>query len=331
VVELKTGRRLLAIAPNPSVDRLVEVDRLRHGEMHRPLAVTVDPGGKGFNVARSAATLGAPVTAIGLLGGHAGRWMADALAAEGIAVQAAPRTGETRTCTSILDRADGSMTELYEAGEPIGTAAWDLLLSAIERSLEDGGVGLVTVSGSLPPGAPDDGLAVIIDLVRSHTVPIGIDGHGRALVAALAAGPWLVKVNLAEAHAALRAAPPEPSTTDRDAADQVGSAGAAVRALIRAGARHAIVTIGQAGAVGEIEDGSLIHVRPPTIGRYPVGSGDAFLGGLSAATLRGEDLRGGILWGTAAAAASSLIPGVGRLAAADVQRLLAAVVIEPVS
>ena len=51
--------RLLAIAPNPSIDRLVEVEELRRGEIHRPAAVTVVAGGKGFNVARVAATLGA--------------------------------------------------------------------------------------------------------------------------------------------------------------------------------------------------------------------------------------------------------------------------------
>jgi fructose-1-phosphate kinase PfkB-like protein len=34
------GRRLLTVAPNPSVDRLVEVHGLRRGEIHRPAAVT---------------------------------------------------------------------------------------------------------------------------------------------------------------------------------------------------------------------------------------------------------------------------------------------------
>jgi hypothetical protein len=69
------GRGLLTVAPNPSVDRLVEVDGLRRGEIHRPTAVTVVPGGKGLNVARVAVELGAPATAVGFLGGHAGRWI----------------------------------------------------------------------------------------------------------------------------------------------------------------------------------------------------------------------------------------------------------------
>lgn len=69
------GRRLLTVAPNPSDGRLVEVDGLRRGEIHRPAAVTVVPSGKGLNVARVAVELGAPVKAVGFPGGHAGRWI----------------------------------------------------------------------------------------------------------------------------------------------------------------------------------------------------------------------------------------------------------------
>ena len=68
-----------------------------------------------------------------------------------------------------------------------------------------------------------------------------------------------------------------------------------------------------------------------TMGGYPVGSGDAFLAGLSVATLMGEDLRSAVIRGTAAAAASALIPGAGRLAASDVERLLNAIRITPVA
>ena len=322
MVELTACGRLLAIAPNPSVDRLVEVDAFRHGEIHRPVALTVVPGGKGFNVARSAAALGAPVIALGLLGGYAGRWIEAALALDGIAVIGVPRGGETRTCTSILDRADGSLTELYESGDPIAIDDWDRLVSAVEATCAGGEIGLATVSGSLPPGAPDDGLARIVEIARSHGSRVVVDGHGPALVGALTAGPWLVKVNLAEAQAALGAAPAA-SPTRLGPGELVQAATQAVRGLIAAGAERAVVTVGEIGAVASLDDGSFIHIRPPTVGRYPVGSGDAFLGGLSAATLKGDDLRAAVVRGTVAAAASSLIAGAGRLVAADAERLLA--------
>ena len=332
MVELTSPMRLLAVAPNPSVDRLLEVEGLQVGAIHRPAAVTVVAGGKGFNVARVASSLGAAVTAIGLLGGHAGRWIADSLAADGIVVAAVWRTAETRTCTSILDRTDGTTTEVYEAGPPLGDGEWSRLVEAVSMNLAGAGSGLLTVSGSLPRGAPDDGLAQIIDAARSTGRRVAIDGHGVALVNALRARPWLVKVNLDEAHAALNLSSSAGAAPDeaRDRTTARLQAAAAVRGLLEAGADRAIVTTGASGSFAALEDGSLIEVRPPLCGRYAVGSGDAFLAGLAVIILRGGDLRSGVIHGTAAAAANSLVPGAGRLDLPTVQRLTGDVSVETI-
>jgi len=308
------------------VDRLLEVARLEPGEIHRPLAATVVPGGKGFNVARVAATLGASVTAVGLLGGHAGRWMAEALGAEGVVVRAAWRDAETRTCVSVLDRSDGRTTEFYESGAAITDSEWEHLLDEIEAVLGAEDVGLVTVSGSLPPAAPDGGLAEIVERARSTGRRVAIDGHGPALAVALGARPWLVKVNLAEAFAVL--GPTTPTATSRAPEPSIAAAAEAVRALMKAGAERAIVTAGTLGAVASLEDGSRIHVRPSRPGPYPVSSGDAFLAGVAVSVLEGDDMRHAVVRGTAAAEASSRVPGAGRLERATAESLIAEVVQE---
>ena len=326
MVELtdRSPGRLLAVAPNPSIDRLLEVGRLEPGEIHRPLAATVVPGGKGFNVARAAATLGASVTAVGLLGGHAGRWMAEALGAEGVDVRAAWRDAETRTCTSVLDRGDGRTTEFYESGAPITASEWERLLAEIETVLDAEDVGLVTVSGSLPPAAPAGGLAEIVERARSTGRPVAIDGHGPALATALGARPWLVKVNLAEALAVL--GPTRPIGTGPTA--ELAAAADAVRSLLEAGAERAIVTVGTLGAVASLEDGGLGHVRPGRPGPYPVSSGDAFLAGVAVSVLDGGDMRQAVIRGTAAAEASSRVPGAGRLERATAGSLVAEIAVE---
>jgi fructose-1-phosphate kinase PfkB-like protein len=213
--------RLVAIAPNPSIDRLYELDRLRIDAVNRPGSETLVAGGKGLNVARAAASLGADVTAIALLAGHAGRWIADALAGEGIAARLAWCDGETRSCIAIHDADDGSLTELNEAGPSVDPAAWERLLGELRAELSAGAagaagaaraavgavgaaagavgaVGLVTVSGSLPPGAPGDGIAQLVAVSRAAGVPIGVDCSGEALRHALSERPTLVKLNLAE-------------------------------------------------------------------------------------------------------------------------------------
>jgi fructose-1-phosphate kinase PfkB-like protein len=73
---------ILCVAGNPAVDKLFEIERVQLGGIHRPLAFVPRPGGKGLNVACAAGRLAADVTVTGLLGGHAGRWVRDALATE---------------------------------------------------------------------------------------------------------------------------------------------------------------------------------------------------------------------------------------------------------
>ena len=92
---------ILCVAANPSVDRLFTVERLVPGSIHRPAEFLQVPGGKGLNVARAAATLGGDVRAAALLGGHAGRWIAQELAAESVPLDAIWAAAETRSSLSV--------------------------------------------------------------------------------------------------------------------------------------------------------------------------------------------------------------------------------------
>ena len=109
---------ILCVAANPSVDRLLSVDRLIPGSIHRPSESAQVAGGKGLNVARAAHALGGRVTAAALLGGHAGRWVADQLERDGVRLEAAWAAPETRSSLSVAGHPDG-LTEFYERGAPV--------------------------------------------------------------------------------------------------------------------------------------------------------------------------------------------------------------------
>ena len=96
---------IVCVAGNPSIDKLFEIDRIELGALHRPSHFVQVPGGKGLNVARAAAALGAPVVVTGVLAGHAGRWIDDELTAVGVEhrfVWAA--SGETRASLMPFSR-----------------------------------------------------------------------------------------------------------------------------------------------------------------------------------------------------------------------------------
>jgi 1-phosphofructokinase family hexose kinase len=314
-------RRLVCVSVNAAIDKTASVDRLVPGEIHRPVMLSVLPGGKALNVARAARRLGLEASAVAVLGGRAGDWMEEALAARGIAARAVRVAGETRTCLSVLDRATGSLTEFYEAGVTLDAAGWSAVEAALATALADDPSGtLVVIAGSLPPGAPVDGYGRLVSIAAGEGARAAVDVGGAHLAAALPARPWLVKVN---AHEAAEA-------TGIPAPDEAGTLTAA-RGLRAAGASAVLVTRGAAGAVLVDDTGSAWRIGPPPeIGSYVVGSGDAFLAGLAAALANSLPLPEAARHGAAAACANALVPGQGELDPADAARVLPHVTLERV-
>jgi 1-phosphofructokinase family hexose kinase len=299
--------RVVFVAANPSIDRLYEVDRLTAGAIHRPVGLVAVPGGKGLNAARAAAQLGGRVTAIGILGGRSGEWIAEALSARGIDARWARSGSETRTCVSILDRASGAMTEIYERGGPIDPEAWAALERLVAVELERGDVAALCLSGSLPVGAPLDGFGRIAGLARAAgsvgaPVPVLADTYGPALVAVLGERPALVKINADEA-----------SEATGIAVGDAASAEAAATVLLERGAASVVVTLGRDGAVVVMAAGTSRLASTGAQGAYPVGSGDAFLGGLAVGIARGDGVPAAARLGMVAGAANAAVPGAGEL------------------
>ncbi len=312
-------RRLVCVSLNAAVDKTAAVDRLVPGEIHRPEMLAVVPGGKAINVARAAAGLGLPASVIPVVGGHAGAWLEDALVSGGLDARPVRVAGETRTCLSVLDRSSGTLTEFYEAGLTLDAAGWAAVEAAVIAELADDAAGtVVVVAGSLPVGAPEDAYARLVRLTNANGGRCVVDIGGRSLALAVAAGPWLAKVNAAEAA---------------DAAGTISGGEAealeAARALRRSGAQMALVTRGTHGSLLLDEDGVAWRIgRAPEQGHYSVGSGDSLLAGFLAALAAGQSAPEAARSGAAAGTANALHPGQGHLDDADIARLLPLITLE---
>ena len=55
---------IVTLTLNPSLDRTLEVDRLRRGEVIRATSARIDPGGKGVNVTRALLAYGVDSRAV---------------------------------------------------------------------------------------------------------------------------------------------------------------------------------------------------------------------------------------------------------------------------
>src|SRR5438445_487141 len=147
---------IVCVSGNPAIDKLFEVEDLVPGAVHRPDRFVPLPGGKGIHVAQVATALGAQALATGILGGHAGRWLA-----------------ETREAAHEVRRRAGgdghaAVVTLGEQGmvlvEPAG-AIWH---------------GTVAVRGDYPVGSGD---AFLAGLLTALTHPPGAAWHDAARLA----------------------------------------------------------------------------------------------------------------------------------------------------
>jgi 1-phosphofructokinase/tagatose 6-phosphate kinase len=314
---------IVCLAANPSVDKLFEVERLRPGTIHRPDGFVQVAGGKGLNVARAAYALGGEVRAVALLRGHTGKWLEEMLAAEGVRGSFVWTHGENRASLSVADRETGGLTEFYEHGSEVPEASWVETVHTVAELLP--GASWLTISGSLPPGAPVEGYREVVAEARSAGVRVILDSEGERLRFALWGGPDVVKVNAHEAAELL-----DVSTETR-----AGAVTAARELRERAGGdgRAGIVTRGADGVVLCAPDGSCWEGRLYVRGRYPVGSGDSFLAGLVVALDRGD--AGDDRWGEAlqlalgAATANAELAGAGRLEPARAVALAAQAEVRP--
>ena len=309
---------IVCVAGNPSIDKLFEVSEIVVGEIHRPDRMIALPGGKGIHVAQVATVLGAEAVVTGLLAGHTGRWVAQALAAEGVMGKWAWGPGETRSSLSVADSATGRLTEFYEDGTAISGDEWRAVRSIVDSLLP--AADWIALAGSLPDGA--SGYAQLIESARAYDVRCAVDSRGHALAEAIDAGADLVKINIHEAAEVLGAefhGPDEAITAARAIRERAGGDGHAVA-----------VTLGEDGMVGVDFQGGGWRGTLEARGRYPVGCGDSFLAGILVGFEQGSSWEQAAALALGAAAANAELPGAGRLNRARAQELAAQAVVSAV-
>jgi len=282
---------LLCITPAPAIDRTARVARILHGEVLRPLELHALPGGKGVNAARAAVALGGQVVTTGIAGGHAGRWLVESLSAEGLEPHWSFAKAESRSTYVIVDDAGDSILVYERPAEATADEYATFLRLLQERLLP--ACARAIVAGSIPAGLDVSGHGAIVEVCREAGVPLLVDASGHGLLAALAAGPDIVKIGRVEAvEAGIVAA-------DADAV-------AAAAALVDAGARLAVVTDG-AAEVAAADATTIWRLRVPSVDAVnAVGSGDSFNAALSLALMDGATVPEALVRGVAAGSANAL-------------------------
>ena len=294
---------IVTLTLNPSLDRAIEVETLERGAVIRAASAHLDPGGKGVNVSRALLGSGIRTTAVVPCGGDEGEQLVRLLRAEGVDVHAVPIAGRTRSNIAIVEP-DGTVTKINEPGAPLEPQELDALAGAV---LDAAGPGdWAVVCGSLPPGVPEDVYAGLYRRFTAAGIRVAVDSSGPPLVAAVAAGPALIKPNREE----LAEAADRPIESLGDAVD-------AAKELRSLGAGTVLASLGADGAILVDGDGVTFGEAEVVLRRSSVGAGDALLAGFLAGGGHGPAaLAEALAWGAAAVG----LPGSRMPTAADIHR-----------
>ncbi len=305
---------ITTITLNVAIDKAYKVDAFQYGEVNRVLECTNTAGGKGLNVAKVAKICGEEVVASGFVGGHAGAYVENLLAAEGVASDFVHTEKETRSCINIL-AADGSSTEFLEPGAEVPPEKLQEFLDKFPKLVEKSDV--ITISGSVPGGIGTDIYGRLIAMAKEKGKKVILDTSGELLKEGIKALPTMIKPNTDEIQALLGI-----SAKNRD--EVIESA----KKLHETGIEVVVVSLGKDGALVVAEDG-IYHGKPPAIETVSsVGCGDSMVAAFATGFSRGYSIQETLKYAVAVSAANALEMATGHYVPENRDKLLKQVIID---
>ncbi len=311
-------KRVLCLGLTPVLQRTLLFDRLEIDEVNRARRVVESAAGKALNTARALVTLGTPALTAGFNGGETGRRVAAYLKTYGVATEAlTAMKAPTRICSTLIDQAAGTVTELVEESPAPGTAALRRFIRENIRRTAD--AAMLVISGTLPPFAGDAFYVPFARAAGAAGVPVVIDSQKAALVNVLFERPLLAKLTVRELEATLG---------ERLSGERRILRG--LRDLLALGARNALVTHGGKPAY-LVTPRRAWRFVPPTLSRRvnPIGSGDCTTGGLAHALMCGRTLKDAVAFGLACGSANVETLTPADIAPARVRALFRQIKAEP--
>lgn len=290
-----------AITMNVAIDKAYVLQCANTpGAVMRVEKCRMTPGGKGLNVARVAHAMGEGVIAGGIIGGHAGKWVEQALTQNQIECDFECVGGETRSCINIIEP-DGRQTEFLEPGLWVSPEELERFVGRFEGLIAHCQV--ITLSGSVPVGVSAQFYPRLIRRCKAMGKPVLLDTSGPLLTEGVQARPTLIKPNADEIRQLLNQ--PQMDLKDFHAIAQ------SARALHATGIPFVAVSLGGDGCILACDEG-IFRAHPPKI--MPVsttGCGDSMIAGFAIGLARGWDAKKMLAYATAVSAANALELGTG--------------------
>lgn len=304
---------IITFTANPSIDRTMRLAApLRRGHFQRAIEVSDEASGKGINVAAALRAADEPVLAVVAFADPAYLGLAT-LPGRVEPLVALVKAGLRVRTNITITEPDGITTKVNEPGPGLDAEDAAMIADGLVHIVRQYRDSWVVLSGSLPPGVPDDWYVQISRALQVTGCRIAVDASDRGLPALVARlesiRVGLMKPNVDELAQVLGVQSGElQDAVDRGELDPVVSG---ARRLNERGVEEVLVTLGGAGAVLVSAEGSWQAEAPSVKVRSTVGAGDAALAGYLLAWQRGmaPDVR--LAYAVAHGSAAVEVPGSG--------------------
>lgn len=299
---------IVTVTVNPSLDKSSSVSRVISERKLRCEPPQVEPGGGGINVTRALTALGQHSIALWLKGGHTGERLATLLSKQGVPQHGYEIVDDNRENLVIYEKESRGQFRFGMPGPTVTHLEMEQLVQGVATLYPE--PEYLVLSGSLPPGAPDDFYRTLARAAPPETKVV-LDASGEALRHGLDAGVFMAKPNLRELGMLVS----ERLESDRDIEH-------AAKGLVDSGkAEMVLVSLGAGGAMLVSRNGTAL-VRSPTVPiRSKVGAGDCMVAGAVLGLRRHGTFYDAARFGVAAGAAAVMTEGSRLCRREDVDRL----------
>lgn len=249
---------------NPSLDYVIQVDKLVPGEISRTTHEAVYPGGKGNNVSVILSNLGHSSKALGFTAGFTGEALENMLKEFGCDT-AFIRLPEGSTRINVKINA-GEETEINGQGPVITEEAQQALFEQLDALKKED---ILVLAGSIPNTLPSDIYERILEHLQGRGIHFVVDATKDLLLKVLKYHPFLIKPNNHELG--------EMFGVTLKTRDEIV---AYAKKLQEMGAENVLVSMAGDGAILLTEDGIIYKAKPPK-GKVlnSVGAGDSMVAG----------------------------------------------------
>ena len=249
---------------NPSLDYVIQVDKLVPGEINRTTHEAVYPGGKGNNVSVILSNLGHSSKALGFTAGFTGEALENMLKEFGCDT-AFIRLPEGSTRINVKINA-GEETEINGQGPVITEEAQQALFEQMDALKKED---ILVLAGSIPNTLPSDIYERILEHLQGRGIHFVVDATKELLLKVLKYHPFLIKPNNHELG--------EMFGVTLKTRDEIVTY---AKKLQEMGAENVLVSMAGDGAIFLTEDGIIYKAKPPK-GKVlnSVGAGDSMVAG----------------------------------------------------